>query len=54
MTVASYLAEKQKQVKFFRFGLKKYGSSGSPDELYKEHGLDVENLKKFIREVLKI
>lgn len=52
MTIASYIAENQKSVKFYRFGIKKYGSSGTPDELYKEHGLDVETLKNFIRKIV--
>ena len=53
MTVASFIAERQKSVKFHKFGVRKYGSSGTPDELYAEHGLDVETMKNFIRKILK-
>lgn len=53
MTMASLIAEKQKPVKFYRFGIKKYGSSGTPDELYAEHGLDPATMKDFIRKVLQ-
>ncbi|MCX7704770.1 MAG: transketolase, partial [bacterium] len=53
MTIAAYIAENQKSLKFYRFGIKKYGSSGTPDELYAEHGLDVESMKTFIRKNLK-
>ncbi|MCM8821489.1 MAG: transketolase [Candidatus Omnitrophica bacterium] len=54
MTIASYIAEKQKIVKFYRLGIRKYGSSGTPDELYAEHGLDVETVKDLIRKLLKV
>lgn len=53
MTIASFIAERQKSVKFYRFGIRKYGSSGTPDELYAEHGLDVESMKNFIKNILK-
>jgi len=53
MTIAAHIAEKQVNVKFHRFGIRKYGSSGTPDELYAEHGLDPETMKSFIKNVLK-
>ncbi|MCM8764154.1 MAG: transketolase [Candidatus Omnitrophica bacterium] len=53
MTIASYIAEKQNTVKFHRLGIRKYGSSGTPDELYAEHGLDIETVKNLIRKILK-
>ncbi|MCM8816639.1 MAG: transketolase [Candidatus Omnitrophica bacterium] len=54
VTIASYIAENRKSVKFYRFGIKKYGSSGTPDELYAEHGLDVDSIKDFIRKMIRI
>jgi len=53
MTIAAHIAEKQVNVKFHRFGIRKYGSSGTPDELYAEHGLDPETMRSFIKNVLK-
>ncbi|MCM8818813.1 MAG: transketolase [Candidatus Omnitrophica bacterium] len=53
LTIAIYLAEKNKNVKFLRFGIKNYGASGTPDDLFKKEGLDPENLVEKIKEVLK-
>jgi len=53
MTIAAYIAEKQVNVKFHRFGIRKYGSSGTPDELYAEHGLDPETMISFIKSIIK-
>ncbi|HPP67120.1 MAG TPA: transketolase C-terminal domain-containing protein, partial [bacterium] len=53
MTLAGLIAEQSVKIKFRRLGLRKYGSSGNPDELYAEHGLDSESVKKFIRETIK-
>ncbi|MGC8805480.1 MAG: transketolase family protein, partial [Candidatus Ratteibacteria bacterium] len=53
MTIAAYIAEKQIGVKFHRFGIRKYGSSGTPDELYAEHGLDPETMISFIKNIIK-
>lgn len=50
MTIASIIAERQEKIKFYRFGIHRYGSSGTPDELYAEHNLDPESIKRFIRE----
>ncbi len=52
-TIAGFIAERQARTKFYRFGIRKYGSSGNPDELYAEHGLDPESIKRFIRETVK-
>ncbi|MCM8772356.1 MAG: transketolase [Candidatus Omnitrophica bacterium] len=52
-TIALYLAERNKNVKFLRFGIKNYGASGTPDELFKKEGLDPENLIQRIKETLK-
>ncbi|MCM8815419.1 MAG: transketolase, partial [Candidatus Omnitrophica bacterium] len=54
MTIATYIAEKQKIVKFHRLGIRKYGSSGAPDDLYAEHSLDIETVKDLIRKLLKV
>jgi transketolase len=52
-TISLYLVEKQVNVKFKRFGVSKYGSSGKPDELYKEQGIDKESIKEFIRRIIR-
>ncbi|HOK57173.1 MAG TPA: transketolase [bacterium] len=55
-TVALYLAEKSIKVNFLRFGIKNYGASGNPDELFKKEGISpediVEKIIKFKKEVL--
>ncbi|MGB9678024.1 MAG: transketolase C-terminal domain-containing protein, partial [Candidatus Ratteibacteria bacterium] len=48
-TIALYLSEKSIKVKFLRFGIKNYGLSGNPDELFKEEGLSPENLIEKIK-----
>ncbi|MCL5674438.1 MAG: transketolase [Candidatus Omnitrophica bacterium] len=48
-TISLYLSGKGISVKFKKFGVSKYGSSGKPEELYKEQGIDEENVKEFIR-----
>ncbi|MGC8977477.1 MAG: transketolase [Candidatus Ratteibacteria bacterium] len=51
-TVSLYLSENNYRVKFLRFGVKNYGASGTPDQLFKSQGLDPESVIKKIKEVL--
>ena len=48
-TISLYLAEKNYNVKFLRFGVKFYGASGTPDELFKIQGLDPEKVAEKIK-----
>ena len=48
-TIALYLAENGVKVKFLRFGIKNYGSSGNPDELFKKENLSPEALIEKIK-----
>ena len=41
------------KVRLVRSGIKRYGSSGKPNALYAEQGIDEESVKKQIREQLK-
>jgi transketolase len=49
LTIALALAGRPHNVKFHRFGVKNYGSSGTPDELYAEQGIDEKTVKEYIR-----
>ena len=52
--IANFIAERGLRVRFRRLGIKQYGSSGKPDELYRLQGLDVESLvQAVIREIKK-
>jgi len=42
--IANFLAEQGLGIRFRKLGIKKYGSSGKPDDLYRMQGLDVESL----------
>ncbi|HDN97618.1 MAG TPA: transketolase, partial [bacterium] len=42
-TVGMYLLEKGYKGKFFRFGIKDYGGSGKPDDLFEKMGINWEN-----------
>jgi transketolase len=42
--VANFLAEKGLRIRFRKLGIKEYGSSGKPEDLYHMQGLDVEGL----------
>jgi transketolase len=42
--IANFLAEQALGIRFRKLGIKKYGSSGKPDDLYRMQGLDVESL----------
>lgn len=50
-TVSLYLSEKNKNVKFVRLGVKNYGGSGNPDELFKREGLDPESVSEMIKRI---
>ena len=50
--VAKILCENEIHCKLLCKGVTKYGSSMSPDNLYKEQGLDEESMKQIIREQL--
>jgi transketolase len=43
-TLANYIAGKNATVKFKKLGVKNYGSSGKPDYLFKQEGLDAESI----------
>ena len=47
-TISLYLAEKNYNVRFLRFGVKFYGASGTPDELFKIQGIDPETVAEKI------
>jgi transketolase len=49
-TISLYLAEKNYNGRFLRFGVKFYGASGTPDELFKTQGIDPETLAEKIKE----
>ncbi len=51
--IANILAENQVVVRFRKLGIKTYGASGKPDDLYKLQGLDIESLVKSILDLLK-
>ncbi|MCM8807396.1 MAG: transketolase [Candidatus Omnitrophica bacterium] len=51
-TIALYLSENNYNVKFLRFGIKNYGASGTPDELFKSQGLDPDNLVQTIKKII--
>jgi transketolase len=48
-TISLYLAEKNYNVRFLRFGVKFYGASGTPDELFKIQGIDPETVAEKIK-----
>jgi transketolase len=48
MTVGLYLLEKKYSGKFLKLGVKRYGSSGEPDYLFKQEGMDPESVAEFI------
>jgi len=50
--VATVIAENSLTCKLLRKGIHKYGSSASPDMLYKEQGLDEESIRKEIKNLL--
>ena len=51
--VAKFLAENGYSVRFRRLGIRGYGLSGIPEELYRHQGLDEDSLIKVIREEVK-
>jgi transketolase len=48
--IANFIAERGLRVRFRKLGIKQYGSSGKPDELYRLQGLDVESLVQAVME----
>jgi len=50
--VANFIAERGLRVRFRKLGIKQYGSSGKPDELYRSQGLDVDSLVQAVTEEL--
>jgi len=46
--VADVLAEHGLSVRFRKMGITRYGSSGKPEDLYRQQGLDVENLVRAV------
>ncbi|MCX7917111.1 MAG: transketolase [bacterium] len=51
-TVSTYLAENGISVKFLRLGIKNYGSSGTPDELFEKEDLSPKNLINEIKKII--
>lgn len=51
--IANMLVEKGISIRFRKLGVKNYGSSGKPDDLYKMEELDVENLVKVVLEEIQ-
>lgn len=53
--VAEVMAETGATAKLVRIGVKDvYGESGTPEDLYKKHRLDIEGIGKTLKEILKI
>jgi transketolase len=48
--IANFLAEYGLGIRFRKLGIRQYGSSGKPDDLYKMQGLDVESLVQTVTE----
>ena len=48
--IANFIAEHGLRVRFRKLGIRQYGSSGKPDELYRSQGLDVESLVRAVME----
>jgi len=51
--VAEAIAEERLSVRFRRLGVKMYGASGEPDELFKMQGLDIDSLVSVVEEEIK-
>ncbi len=48
--IANFIAEHGLGIRFRKLGIKQYGSSGKPDDLYRSQGLDVESLVQAVME----
>jgi transketolase len=46
--VAAIIAENSLPCRLVRLGVKKYGSSGKPEELYRSEGIDSEGIMKAV------
>ena len=51
--IANFLAEHGLGIRFRKLGIKQYGGSGKPDELYRIQGLDVESLVRAVVEEIE-
>lgn len=51
--IGNVIAENQLTVRFRKLGIKSYGASGKPDDLYKLQGLDIESLVQSVLEEIK-
>lgn len=51
--IAGVIAEEGLCVRFRRMGVKKYGDSGKPDELFQKEGLDFQTLARVVEEEIK-
>jgi transketolase len=51
--IANFLAEYGLGIRFRKLGVRQYGSSGKPDDLYKMQGLDVESLVQTVMEEVR-
>jgi transketolase len=51
--MANVLAEHGLGIRFRKLGIKQYGSSGKPDDLYRMQGLDVESLVQAVMEEIE-
>jgi transketolase len=52
--IANILAENQVSTRFRKMGIKNYGASGKPGDLYKIQGLDVESLVQTVLDEIKL
>ena len=51
--IANFIAEHGLQIHFRKLGIKQYGGSGKPDELYRIQGLDVESLVRAVMDEIE-
>lgn len=51
--IANFIAERGLAIRFRKLGIKRYGSSGKPEDLYRSQGLDVESLVRTVLEELE-
>jgi transketolase len=51
--IANFIAEHGLGIRFRKLGIKQYGGSGKPDELYRIQGLDVESLVQAVMEEIE-
>jgi transketolase len=51
--IANFIAEHGLGIRFRKLGIKQYGGSGKPDELYRIQGLDVESLVRAVMDEIE-